>query len=116
MGQIKIAIGLFEGVAILADCFYADRVWRETVYSIRANQFVSLTTSKDSKCGSVVLCHPVVSELDKQPDGSRCRVEVCDLESLDHLPVAPWGRGTERSKTQCHTKMFLYRGRVLYKS
>ncbi len=51
---------------------------------------VSLTTAEYTKSGAVVLCHPIIPILDEKTDGSGCRVEVCYLEPLDHLPVTPY--------------------------
>ena len=50
----------------------------------------SLTTAEDSERGSVVLLDPFVPLLDEHTDGSGCRVEMSDLQSLHHLPVPPW--------------------------
>ena len=47
-----------------------------------------LTTAEDPERGSVVLVHPFFSTLDQHTNGSGRRVEVSDLQSLHHLPIA----------------------------
>ena len=46
-----------------------------------------VTTAKDPECGAVILLDPLISFLDEHAYGSRCCIEVSDLQSLHHLPV-----------------------------
>ena len=47
------------------------------------------TTAEYPERRSVVFLDPLISLPDQHPDGGRGRVEVCDLQSLHHLPVPP---------------------------
>ena len=66
--------------------------------------YSSLTTSESHKRRAVVFPHPVCTSLEQQPDGSGGRVELVDLQSLNHLPVATCkeGEGGGRFMQECY--------------
>lgn len=47
-----------------------------------------LTTSQDPQGGAIILLHPLVPGPDEHANGRGGCIEVSDLQSLDHLPVA----------------------------